>query len=351
MLYDEESYYDFELERVNEWLKRSKINKILVQMPDGLKKHAPKILEYLTEKGYIPILSGSHTWGGCDIAEKESESIGADAIIHFGHHAPVWLYKKRVISKPVCFIPVKCRLGLSRMFEKILRELSAVSAKRVALTAALQHIHEIPNLARMLAGEGLDVYIAKSRVEAMKPGQIIGCDAAAAKKLDRYVDVHICVAGGLFHPLAASLMTIKPVIRVDPYMSEVDTTDIKREKGKLIKIKTYRLIEAFDAKLFYILVSTKTGQLSLETAIRIRKKLSKKDIKSIIVTVDDITAQLLENLPEADAFINTACPHIGIESIDPLNRPILNIGEIKYLLAESLNGYSSKDWFKRSLGS
>ncbi len=347
----EETYYNFELEKVDKWLKRLKVNKILVQMPDGLKKYAPKILEYLAEKGYIPILSGSHTWGGCDIAEKESELLGTDAIIHFGHHAPVWLYKKGIISKPICFIPVRCKLSLSKIADKIIKELNKISVEKIALTAALQHVHEIPSLAKMLVEEGLSVYVTRSGAEAMEPGQIIGCDVTAAKKLDKYVDAHLCIAGGLFHPLAVSLMTTKPVIRVDPYVSEVDMANLKKEKERLIKVKTYRLVKALDANLFYILVSTKTGQFSFETAVKIRKKLSKKGLRSLIITADDITTQLLENLPEADAFINTACPHIGIEDIDSLNRPILNIGEVKYLLTESLNGYGSQDWFKRFLDS
>ncbi|MBN1377253.1 diphthamide synthesis protein [Candidatus Woesearchaeota archaeon] len=77
--------YDFELEKAVKKIKESNAEKVLIQLPSGLKPKAKEIADFLesaTEADII-IWAGS-CYGSCDIP-IEVKSIGIDLIIHFGH--------------------------------------------------------------------------------------------------------------------------------------------------------------------------------------------------------------------------------------------------------------------------
>jgi len=77
--------YDFELEKAVKKIKESNAEKVLIQLPSGLKPKAKEIadfLESMTEADII-IWAGS-CYGSCDIP-LEVKSLGIDLIIHFGH--------------------------------------------------------------------------------------------------------------------------------------------------------------------------------------------------------------------------------------------------------------------------
>jgi 2-(3-amino-3-carboxypropyl)histidine synthase len=91
----EELEYDLELERVVKEIKKSKAKKVLIQLPDGLKRYATQIQEELEKqlKGQAEffIWLGS-CFGACDIP-LETEKLGIDLIVQFGHSD--WDYSKR----------------------------------------------------------------------------------------------------------------------------------------------------------------------------------------------------------------------------------------------------------------
>ena len=74
--------YDLELERCIKEIKKTKAKFVCIQLPDGLKKYATKIADYLEEttKAKIFIYLGS-CYGSCDIPYLKD----IDLLIQFGH--------------------------------------------------------------------------------------------------------------------------------------------------------------------------------------------------------------------------------------------------------------------------
>ena len=80
-----EKKYDLKLERVVETIKciKKKNPKILIQLPDGFKPYATRIVDYLEEQVskqvQISIWFGS-CFGACDVPD-----VDADLIVQLGH--------------------------------------------------------------------------------------------------------------------------------------------------------------------------------------------------------------------------------------------------------------------------
>lgn len=78
--------YDLELEKTAREIVCSKANQVLIQIPDGLKPYAEKIVEFLEKntKAEIFIWFGD-CYGGCDLPPGIG-NLGIDFIIQFGHN-------------------------------------------------------------------------------------------------------------------------------------------------------------------------------------------------------------------------------------------------------------------------
>ena len=83
--------YDLELDRLQQEVERVNAQQVLIQLPDGLKPYANKILLFMKEhfpNTIVVFLSGS-CFGACD-APLHVRNLGLDLLVQFGH-AP-WRY-------------------------------------------------------------------------------------------------------------------------------------------------------------------------------------------------------------------------------------------------------------------
>lgn len=83
--------YDLEIDKAVELVKENNARVVCVQLPDGIKKHGQEIADQIKEKTGAEVIIWADTcFGGCDVA-IDSERLGADLIIHWGH--TLWTYK------------------------------------------------------------------------------------------------------------------------------------------------------------------------------------------------------------------------------------------------------------------
>ncbi|NQU98012.1 diphthamide synthesis protein [Candidatus Woesearchaeota archaeon] len=77
--------YDFDLKGAIQEIKKQKVKKVLLHLPDGLKPRANEIQREIKKEtnAEVFIWAGS-CYGACDLP-IESKNIGIDLIIHFGH--------------------------------------------------------------------------------------------------------------------------------------------------------------------------------------------------------------------------------------------------------------------------
>ena len=76
--------YDLEMDRVYLEIERAKANRILVQLPDGLKYAGDEVLRGIKEKfpkSFVAFWAGS-CFGACDVPLHVKDF---DLIIQFGH--------------------------------------------------------------------------------------------------------------------------------------------------------------------------------------------------------------------------------------------------------------------------
>jgi len=281
----------------------------LLQIPDGLKR---KVLKIADDLGDV-LIDCESCYGACDIAINEAKTLGCNGIIHLGH-------SKFVETD----LPIEYReLRESFDIKPFLKKLN-IKEKRIGLLASIQFIDSLKNVKEFLKNKGKIVKIGKGR---FNPGQILGCDISSAKEIEKNVDAFLYIGSGRFHPLGLALQTEKPVYSLNLEKNEIE--EISELKAKFLKQKLATIALAKDAKAFGILVSVKPGQLKLELAKKIKKKLEEKRKKAYILVFNEIKPEKLEGL-ELDCYINTACPRIAIENRTDFKKPILNSDEIEY---------------------
>ena len=66
------------LEEIKRQIKRGQ--KVLIQLPAGLRKHAIEIARIVKERGAEPIIWAGSCYGACDLPKYD-----CDVLLHFGH--------------------------------------------------------------------------------------------------------------------------------------------------------------------------------------------------------------------------------------------------------------------------
>ncbi|MGC8836436.1 MAG: diphthamide biosynthesis enzyme Dph2 [Infirmifilum sp.] len=324
--------YEIDEREIERWVKRNTLRRILVQAPDGLKSVALGVIDYLESLGMSALLSADHTWGGCDLALDEAKSVGADGIIHIGHHGPVWF--KPPENPPILFIPAYSIVDPTHVFEKLLDELERNGVKSIGLATTIQHFTWLTSLKETARKRGFTVETGRY---AGFEGLVVGCDYSSLGTGKS--DAIVVVAGGSFHALGAAIWSGLPTWGLDPYTGVYRRVELK----SVLASRLYALSRAMDASSFLLIVSVKPGQKRMEIAMRVKEALKRRGRKAIIAVFNDLSREKIENLGVFDAYINTACPRLVIDDPEIFPGPSLNIGELKYVLQGSLEGYSLRD--------
>ncbi|MEK6907024.1 MAG: diphthamide synthesis protein, partial [Nanoarchaeota archaeon] len=94
--------YKFDEENLIKEIKERKAKRILLQLPEGLKKEASRLAKFIQDNTNSEvIIAGEPCWGACDIALDEARNLKADLIILYGH-AP---FMK--IDFPILYVEVR----------------------------------------------------------------------------------------------------------------------------------------------------------------------------------------------------------------------------------------------------
>ena len=129
--------YKFEEEKLIEEIKEKQPKRILLQLPEGIKREGLRISELITSQTNSEvIISGEPLWGACDVAISEAKTIGCDMIIIYGH-APFIS-----VDFPVLYLEARYERDISDLLEKSFESLK--DFKKIAIATSVQHIHQVP---------------------------------------------------------------------------------------------------------------------------------------------------------------------------------------------------------------
>jgi 2-(3-amino-3-carboxypropyl)histidine synthase len=317
--------FDFEEERIKQEIVRLGAKRVLLQLPEGLKPEGPRLAKIIEKTGAVPIISADPCYGACDLATAEAERLGIDLIIHFGHAK---LLKHEPIS--TIYVEARATITVAEAIEKSVPLLSKYS--KIGLATTVQHVQTLDEAREILVRAGKTVVIGDAgRVNY--PGQVIGCDYSNVKSVANGVEAFLFIGGGRFHALGVALSTSKPTIIAEPYENRAYSID--EEAQKILKQRWACIEEAEHAKTFGVLIGLKLGQKRLDDALKIKEIAEKNGKTAFLFAIREISPEALLEFPSVDAYVNTACPRISLDTPSKFLKPVLTINEFMVVAGES----------------
>lgn len=207
------------------------------------------------------------------------------------------------------FIETRSDVDVAGLIQKVPK------GKVYGLVTTAQHVHKLPEVQKLLP-------------QSVMGGQVLGCNAARAVAIKDKVDAFLFLGTGDFHPIEVAMETGKDVYMADPLTNQV-TLLPKEEIEKRQKRMKGAYIRYLNSTNIGIIVSKKPGQHLLKEAQRLKEYFEKKGKKGFIFLCDTLDFHGLNDFTEIECWINTACSRIAIEDYEKLDKPILNIYDLK----------------------
>ena len=320
--------YEIDIEKAINTIKKNKYKRVLLQLPEGLKIHLLKLIDFLEKETKANvIISADPCFGACDVLNFNPKSLDADLVIQIGHTSIPEIKKHSI---PILFINVKSDRDLSKVIEKAIPK---IVGKKIGLVSTAQHVHTLENAITILSENNFEPVIGKGDNRIEFKGQILGCNFSAANSIANDVDSFFFIGSGNFHPLGLMLSTKKPVITCDPYTNEVRGKELEDLKDMVLRQRYGAIARSKDARVFGIVIGLKIGQQRIELAYEIKEKLDSKQKKSHIFALNHFSPSVLESFRDVDCFVSTACPRIPIDDYMQYKIPIITPVELDIVLS------------------
>ncbi len=306
--------------------KMQNAKKILIQIPEGFKPCATRVVEAILAKanGSEVDVDASPNFGSCllDLGIVREYNL----VIHFGHDRyPLWEPPRNVVFEDVVY---ESELP-EEVLKELTRDLKERKLRRVLLYVTQQHKNLYGTIRKFLMTHGITVVNNKRKSLAF------GCTYPDIAMLSSSVDAVIMVSGGSFHSLGAgiSLEGLKPVFKVDPYRcTYVDMTETVR---RVLKVRFGKIFLANKASNWLIIAGV-AGQYRPDIVSAVKQAIMAKGGKHFIARCTYLTGATLANLdnPHVDSIVVTSCPRLPIDDLSDYHKPVLTPGEALYVLGK-----------------
>ena len=318
--------YDFEIDKIVDFVKNIGARRVLLQLPEGLQLCAPMIIKAIKEKldNVEVYLSQNPSYGACLLDEYSAYELEADAIIHVGHVEYPY-YKPR---KPTLFVKASyIAIDRSRL-KAILNEVCMLrSSIKICIGTTAQHIDVVKDVVKDL-----------SSCKVTRYGIVLGC---IPLNIDE-CDVIVVIAGGRFHCISQALYTISSnravdVLCIDPYT--YNAWSPSKDVERIVRIRMWKVREAFDARK-WLIIDGFYGQHRPHLVQVLAAKLRNLGREYVISKALRIDRELLDNIgaQNFDAIVIVACPHVAFDLYDYV-KPVLTVGEALMALNGDVSRY------------
>ena len=329
--------FNLEEKRLEKEIRRRKAKLVLIQLPEGLKPHGPRLAAVVERAGALAIVSADPCYGACDLAIVEAERLGADLIVHYGHSE---MLKQAAVS--TLYIEAKAKSSVKKVVKKAIPYLEPW--RKIGLVTTVQHVHKLDEVRNVLLKADKSVAVGDAG-QLKYAGQVLGCNYSNARAVSKEVDAFLFVGGGKFHALGVALATAKPTIAADPYEKRAFT--IEDETARMLKKRWANIHEAKQAEKIGILIGLKAGQKRLDQALKMKELVKNAGKKATFFASKEITPATLMQFPTVDAFINTACPRLPLDNTKKFHKPLLTLNEMLVALGKlQWEELCKKGWFE-----
>ena len=321
--------YSIDLEKIVKTIKKEKYKRVSLQLPEGLKTYASRIVEFLENKTKATIIvSADPCFGACDIANNELKNLDVEFVVHIGH-TPIPEIENLWI--PTTFINALSTMDVTKAVEK---SLSFLEGKRIGIVATAQHLHTLDTVENILQKNNFEPILSAGDERISEKGQILGCDFSAGMNIIDKVDCFLFIGSGTFHPVGLWLSSKKPVIAADPYTNTVKKQELDELKDIILRQRYGAIANSKNAKKFGILVGLKRGQQRMDLAHKIKEMVDAFNKKSLIIAMDNFLPVSLQGFGDIDCFVSTACPRIAIDDYLQYKIPIITPLELEIVLGK-----------------
>lgn len=312
--------YELRIGEVFNVLRRVQAKKVLVQLPEGLKRYYPAIAESIRAEADLEVhLDAGPLYGSCLIDRGTAESY--DLVIHIGHdpYPPVGHPNSRVLFVDLEYVGV----GPEAIADEVKRHLRSVGARSIAMVTTNQHKRLTKSMREELEAEGFNVMLG--------PLVIFGCYVPPELRRSR-VEAVVVVAGGLFHSIGVGMSVRGTVVlRADPYTRSV--TDVSRDVSRFMSVRLKKMYDALGVRSWGILVGV-SGQHRPWIVSKLKKVLSEKGYRHYVYVAPVLDINVLRNVdsPEVEAYVVTSCPRVAIDDLAEFEKPVLTPSEAMVVL-------------------
>lgn len=319
--------YDIDIDQLISEIKKHEFSHILLHLPDGLKYYFQQFQQEITKQVSVDIsFSGDSCYGACDLpCLEELSHLGIQAVFQLGH-TPIPSIQIRKFSLPIFFIPALATYQINELLPTVK---PLLIGKNIKIVTTAQHLHLLEEISSYLELEGFNPLISKGDQRIFAEGQILGCNYSSVHGENKSFDSILFLGSGLFHPIGLLLSTNNPVITIDPFSGEIKRDELIKEKEELLKKRYMTISTVKDCSSFGILISTKPGQQQKDKAVNAKEILTKHGKNSYVFILNEISPFALENFPQIDCFVSTACPRIAIDDMNQYKKPIITFTELQ----------------------
>lgn len=304
--------YELKLSEVLRALSELRAKRVLVQLPEGLKRYYTAIADYIRSVADVEVyLDGSPVYGSCLLDLGKTEEY--DLVIHVGHDP--YPLGSRISSSRVVFVDLEyIGVDLEALLIEVEKYLTVCGSTNIAIVTTNQHKKLSRIIGERLKNRGFNVVLG--------PLVVFGCYTPPELKKSE-VEVVLVVAGGVFHSIGVGMVVRSAkVVRVDPYTKRV--TDASREVSKFVSIRLKKMYDALNARNWGVILGV-SGQYRPWVVSKIVKTLKERERRFYLYTAPILDINVLRNIdsPELDAYVVTSCPRIAVDDLAEFEKPVL----------------------------
>lgn len=193
--------------------------------------------------------------------------------------------------------------------------------QKIGLFTTIQFIDSIDGVLAQLKEAGITVHLLKGK-HTQRPGQILGCEY-----LNYSVPAFLYIGDGMFHPQAIAIKNEKPIFCYNPYTTQMVLFD-RKEIDLAVKHHKVAIMKFLEANNIGVLISTKPGQQFMKRCLLFKEKCEAKGKKVYLMLSNTVDFAQMNNFPFIQCWVNSACPRIGIDDKNKVDKPMVNLEDV-----------------------
>jgi len=304
-------------------------------MPEGLLMYGCVISDIL--KRFTPatsvIILGDVTYGACCVDDLGAASLSCDFLVHYGHSCLVPLNKTCIET---LYVFVEIRVDAVHAVECFKKTVPAPA--RVHVMGTVQFRGAVFDARAALEAEGYEASVPQAK--PLSPGEVLGCTSPkdlAEGGGEGVAQAMLFFADGRFHLEAALIANPGlPAYRYDPYGRVLTAEGYGFDK--MLGLRRAAIDRARGGRTVGVVLGILGRQGNPSILRKVVDALERSGRETFVVLLSEIFPDKLDMMPQADFWVQIACPRLSVDWGHFFSRPVLSPYEMYVMLGEAKMG-------------